>query len=177
MQAAETSLRKQPRKSQWSPALRNAGIIRQYWKLRLFDANQPTNHSSRILRLEEQIRQHDPSFHLPFKDVPLSLDDIRKHLTQSSKQFRTIQSNSDEYRMRSLYDDLLALYESGASTLSAKEETARAKIIRSTIRNETTRGVFGNLRRQINLPEQTGLTFINVPSETLSPTSTKAAYQ
>ena len=176
MQAAESSPRKPPRKSQWSPALRNAGIIRQYWKIRLHDANQATNHSSRILRLEDQIRQHDPSFHLPFKDVTLSLDEIRRNLTQSSKLFRTIQRKSDEYRMRSLYD-LLALYESGASSLSTTEETARAKIIRATIRNETTRGVFGNLRRQINLSEQTGFNFINVPSETLSPSSTQSAYQ
>ena len=173
---AEKSLQKPPSKSHWSPALRNAGIIRRYWKLRLHDANQSTNHSSRILRLEDQIRQHDTSFRLPLSDATLSIADICQHLTQASTHFRTIQKNSHEYRMRSLYDSL-SLYESGASPLTPQEAKARSKIVRSTIRNETTRGVFGNIRKQLSSEAHSGLTFINVSSATLSPTSTTTPYQ
>ena len=35
MLSTEKSLSRPPKKFQWSPALRNAAIIRLYWKLRL----------------------------------------------------------------------------------------------------------------------------------------------
>lgn len=38
MRAAENALRKPISKYKWSPTLRNAGLLRQYWKLELQDA-------------------------------------------------------------------------------------------------------------------------------------------
>ena len=67
MLAAEKALRKSTCKYPWSPALRNAGILHVYWMLRLYDALNSTNHSSRSMRrLERQIQQHDKSVCRPF---------------------------------------------------------------------------------------------------------------
>ena len=59
MQTSEKTLGKPPCKYSWSPVLQNAGLIREYWKLRLRDIIASTNHTSKIKRLEEKIRHHD----------------------------------------------------------------------------------------------------------------------
>lgn len=91
MRAAENVLRKPIRKCPWSPALRNAGIVREYWKLRLRDCLQSTDHTARILRLESQVQQYDPSFCLPQQDKAFSLAPIRLRFNRSTKEFRKIQ--------------------------------------------------------------------------------------
>ena len=167
MQSAEKALRKPLCKYKWSPALRNAGLIRQYWKLRLQDAVASTNHESRITRLESQIIQHDPKFRFPHRNSDLPAAEIRTHLNQATKSLRRIQQASDDHRQSTLYD-LLAAYESGQTSLSPSESRRRARIVRRTLTTEACRGTFANIRHQIKPEERSGLQYINVPAEPLS---------
>ena len=62
MQTSEKTPGKPPCKYSWSPALQNAGLIREYWKLRLRDITASTNHTSKIKCLEDKLRHHDQAF-------------------------------------------------------------------------------------------------------------------
>ena len=166
MHAAEKSLRKPPCPYEWSPALRNAGIVRTYWKLRIYDARNNMNHSGRMQRLADQVRQHDPSFRLPHRDEPFSMEALEQHLETATLDLRKIQRSAPEHRMHSLYD-LLAFYESGASDVSASEARRRSTGLRSSIRNGTTRGTFSNIRQELKPVEQSGLQHVNIPSAAL----------
>ena len=165
MHAAEKSLRKPPCPYEWSPALRNAGIIRSYWKLRIYDAQNNMNHSGRMQRLEAQVCQHDPTFRLPHREESFSMEALQQHL-DIALDLRKIQRSAPEYRMRSLYD-LLAFYESGDSDVSASEARRRSTGLRAAIRNGTTRGTFSNIRQQLKPVEQSGLQHVNIPSAAL----------
>ena len=120
MRAGENALKKPAGIYKWSPSLRNAGLIRQYWKLRLLDAELSTNHTVRISCIESQITQHDPSFVFPLRQESLSAEEIRPHLNQSSKSLRHIQRDSEGLRQTNLYA-ILAKYEAGGTSLSPNE--------------------------------------------------------
>jgi hypothetical protein len=173
MRSAENSLGKQKGKYKWSPALRNAGILRQYWKLRLQDQLHSTDHTARMLRLETQVCQYDRSFSLPHLHESLSIDTIRSCLNQANKALKKIQRASSDYRMRNLYE-LLAIYDSPDSPVSPTEGRRRAAIVRRTIQTEICRGVYGNIRQQTRPSERSGLHTVNIPAAESVSTS---AYQ
>ena len=176
MTAAEKSLRKPPCQYAWSPALRNAGLLLCYWKLRYFDAMNDTNYTMRMTRLEDQVKQHDPTFSFPHRTDLLTPAEICIHKNVATKNLRRIQTSADEHRTRSLFD-LLALYDSGASKLSPDEERLRSKIVRNTIRNEATRGKFAHIRQQLRLSKKSGIQHINVPRAAMdSATTTPYSY-
>jgi hypothetical protein len=175
MFSAERSLRKPPCKYQWSPALRNAGLVRQYWKLRLKDAMTGSDHHPRILTLAEQIRQYESEFKFPYQDVPLSSKEIRSHLNSASRALRILQRGADHNRERTLYD-LLALYESPASPLSATESKRRSAIIRRTLRSEQSKAIHAHVRSQLNDNAKTGIQFVNVPADCIADPSSSYAH-
>ena len=121
------------------------------------------NHSGRMQRLEDQVREHDPSFRLPHRDESFSMEALEQHLDTATLDLRKIQRSAPEHRMRSLYD-LLAFYESGASDVSASEARRRSTGLRSSIRNGTIRGTFSNIRQELKPVEQSGLQHVNIPS-------------
>jgi hypothetical protein len=176
MKAAENSLRKPSCQYQWSPALRDAGIIRQYWKLHLKDALLSTDHSLRILRLESQIVQHEPSFVFPYRDETLSLVDIRVHLNKSTKTLRKVQCASEGHHQTNLYDLLARYYQSGQSSLPPNEARCRASVVRRTLTTEACRGMYANIRQQTKPEERLGLQHVNVPAETVAQGSSAYHY-
>ena len=166
MSGAEKALKKPPQKYQWSPELRNAGILRQYWKLRLFDAVQSTDHTARMLRLEVQVQQNDSTFRLPHLRENLPIETVRRNLNKATKNLRKIQRASSDYRMRNLYE-LLAVYDSYGASISPTESRKRAAIVRRTIQTEICRGVYGNIRQQTRPIERSGIQHVNIPRESL----------
>ena len=176
MIAAEKSLKKPPSRYAWSPVLRNAGLLRSYWKLRYYDAMHATNYTAKMTRLEDQVKQQDPTFVFPHREDALTPEEIRTHMNVATKQLRRIQNSAEAHRTRSLFD-LLALYDSGSSKLSPNEERSRSKLVRNTIRNETTRSKFAHIRQQLRLSKQSGIQHINVPRDAMdSSTTTPYSY-
>lgn len=135
MKAAEASLKRKPHRLPWSPALRNAALLRRYWKLRLDDAPNQSDYLDRMLRIQSQIQQGDPKFTFPFWKVTLSLDDIRHHLNQSSRALRLIQRDASSLRHHTLYD-LLAVYTADTNPSTTEESQRKAKIVQRTIDRE-----------------------------------------
>ena len=166
MRAGENALKKPTSKYPWSPSLRNAGLIRQYWKLRLSDVILSTDHTVRISRLESQITQHEPSFVFPFRHEALSEVDTRHHLNQSSKTLSRIQRDSEGHRQHNLYA-ILAKYEAGGTSLSPSEVQRRSAGIRNTLTNEACRGKYANIRNQTKKEERSGLQHVNAPADSI----------
>ena len=135
MKAAEASLKQKPQRIPWSPALRNAAILRRYWKIRLGDARDQTDHTARMLRLQSQIQQGEPTYKFPLWKIPLSLDDIRHNLTQSSRALRLIQRDATSLRHQTLFD-LLAVYHADTDPSTSSESKRKAKIVQRTIDRE-----------------------------------------
>ena len=166
MKAAEASLKRQPQRIPWSPNLRNDFLLRRYWKLRLQDALNQSDYSVRMLRLQSQIQQGDPTFVFPFWKANLSLDDICHHLNQSSRALRLIQRDASSLRHHTLYN-LLATYNANTNPQSTAESQRKAKIVQQTIDREHQQQMFSHIRSQVRPNEASGLTSINVP---VSPT-------
>ena len=93
----------------------------------------------------------------------MSADEICPHLVGAIRCLRNIQRAAPEYRTRNLYA-LLALYDSGESDVSASEARRRSNLLRSTIRNDATCGIFLNIRLQLNPMDHPGLQYVNVPA-------------
>ena len=64
MTSSEIALSRPPKKCQWSPVLRNAAIVRLYWKLRLREVLRQCDYQHTFLRWQRQILVHDKSFSL-----------------------------------------------------------------------------------------------------------------
>ncbi|KAI2501850.1 hypothetical protein MHU86_12615 [Fragilaria crotonensis] len=70
MQMSERSLQRTPQRHQWSPELRNAGLLRSYWRLRLQDAQQQTNHSSKSIASNHRSNNTTQHMYFPTSDLP-----------------------------------------------------------------------------------------------------------
>jgi hypothetical protein len=165
MKSAERSLRIPKPLYVWSPQLRNAGIIRRYWRLRLREIKHNEDFSPTIGRLQDTIRQSDPSFRLPHAGDRLTITEIRQQLKTATKTLHEMQKGSVEMRFRS-YQDLLALYKADTDPVTKPESNRKAKIVNRTIRTERIRRMFRNIRNTIKgiMPsQQTGLNHIKIP--------------
>ena len=101
MKHAESILRRPPQKYPWSAELRNCGILRQYWRLRLRKSTQTENHSQIFHRMQRQIQAEDPSFQLPHLDAALPESDIRLHLNAATRALSICQKSATDIRYRS----------------------------------------------------------------------------
>ena len=72
MQQAEKKLSQPIKQFQWSPQLRSAGLIYQYWKLRLRknESNHITDYSATFNCILQQTKEHNPNFALPSLGIP-----------------------------------------------------------------------------------------------------------
>ena len=80
MKYVEDLLARPKKPYQWSPQLRNAGLLYRYWHLRQREKLHSDNYYATFQRIEQQTQRHDPKFILPFMDVHLPLDEIQSQL-------------------------------------------------------------------------------------------------
>lgn len=166
MKAAEKELHIPRKPYAWSPALRNAGITKRYWKLRLREVKHISeDYSPTIQRLQEQIQQNAPGFKFPYQSQNLDIATIRKHLKKAGQELLKLQKAATEVRFQS-YQDLLATYTSDTDPTTKSESNRKARIVKRTIRTERIRSMFRNIRNTIKdtLPnQQTGINKLKVP--------------
>jgi hypothetical protein len=152
-----------PRKNYaWSPELRNAAIIRRYWRLRLKEATDLTSdYTATIARLQLNVQQHDPTFSFPYQGQQLTTSEIRKHLNTATRTLKTAQMKATENRFKT-YQDLLATYQNDQDPATRPESNRKAK---RTIRTEKIRNMFSNIRNTVKgiLPQQTGINQLKIP--------------
>ena len=173
MKKAEKELQLSPTPYAWSPQLRNAALTRRYWKFRLREIKHNADYGPSIRRLQEQIQQNEPTFKFPFvHDTDLTIDAIRRHLTDATKQLHVLQKASSEHRFKS-YQDLLSMYSADNNPVTRPESNRKAKIVKRTLRTERIRSMFRNIRTTIKniLPsQQFGINHIKVPRVTTAAT-------
>ena len=162
MHHAETLLQRPKKPYAWSPKLRNDGLIYRYWHLRLREKTRQEDYHQSILRIEQETQQQDPSFILPFRDIPLPLSEIKSQLLLAKDNLKTSQKESLELRYRS-YTDLLATYENDTNPSTQRESTRRARIVNNTIKSEQSRAMFANIRNTVKPPNTGGLSRLLIP--------------
>jgi hypothetical protein len=163
MEKGERHLRRPPQKCQWSPHLRNSAIILRYWLLRLREVQRSEDYSSTFLRWQSKIQIHDPDFQLPLLGQSLSLDQVREHLNKATRHFRQYQNKTTPMRLKT-YQDLLAIYQDDDNPDTTAESRRKAKILKHTISGETSRNIFGHLRRIVKPLVTSSLSKLHVPT-------------
>ena len=167
MECSERLLRRPPHKCSWSPSLRNSAILRRYWLLRLRELQNGSDYSSTFNRWQRQVQCHDPQFVLPSLGQRLAIDQVRSFLNQATNQFRKLQRHSQPLRLQ-CYEDLLEHYRDDNNPETRSESRRKATIVQRTIAGETTRQVFGHLRRIVKPSEHSSLSKVLVPPESMS---------
>jgi hypothetical protein len=142
---AESTLRKPPQSYQWSPALRNCGILRHYWRLRLREVLHQEVHAPTFDRLQQEIQVYDSSFVLPHRLDSLTAKEICPLFNTATRALTECQQDATNIRFRSYYN-LMALYESDTDTATLPESTRKAKAVRKTIAGEQRRMLFHHIR-------------------------------
>ena len=162
MQHAEMKLKAPARQYQWSPKLRNAGVVLRYWKLRLRELKYDEDYSTTFTRWESEIKEYDHAFVLPEKDNSLSIEIVRVYLNKASKQLKKVQKQAMSHRQQS-FQDLLSTYETDENPETRIESKRRAKIVKRTLTSEACRRLFQNIRSIIRPGEYCPLSTIKVP--------------
>ena len=108
IQHSERQLSRTQKPYQWSPTLRNAGLLYRYWRLCHWEATTGTaNYSNIYDRMLRQTATHDPTFRLPYLGERLTLDIIITNLNSADKHLKKSQNESVELRYKCC-NDLLA---------------------------------------------------------------------
>ena len=123
MKSAESKLQKPKKKFAWSPKLRNAGIIKRHWRLRLQEAQHKGHH-------------------------PLLLLTIRKHLNKATKYLREQQKRATLNRFKT-YHDLLATYSNDTNPITHPESNTKAKKEKRTMKMEPLHNMFTKVRTTV----------------------------
>jgi hypothetical protein len=172
MRNAESRLSRPPRPYSWSPSLRNAGLIRRYWRLRLRDYQFGEDHTNLFDRLLLSTREYDSNFSFPHMGRTLTIGQIRSELNQATKNLRQMQGASVELRHQ-FYEDLLAGYLNDTNPTTRRTSLAKAKILENTIRAEQCRQMFRNIRYAVKpMTATSGLQQIRVPRARQDPVGT-----
>ena len=161
MQHAEAQLSKKKQPYQWSPQLRNAGILYRYWRLRRRELTHKQNYTPTFQRLELQTQQHDPSFRLPFLGIPLPISEIKVQVTAAKLHLKSCQLSSTELRFR-CYTDLQAAYANDPNP----ETKRKLKIVTNTLNSEKSRAMNRNIRQTVKPSEHGSLSRLLVPRHT-----------
>ena len=163
MLSAELSLRKPPKQYQWSPQLRNAGILLRYWKLRLKVIKHNHDYSDTFNKWQTQLRTVDPQFSLPSLHETLTIAQIRTSLNIAKKTLRRTQRHSTEHRLQS-YQDLIITYNEDQNPSTQAKSKQKSKIVESTIRNEACRRVYRKIGGVVKPTDKSaGLSKLNIP--------------
>ena len=173
MRYAESSLRRPPQQYQWSADLRNCGILRHYWRLRLREHFHQERHTDIFERLQNQIQHDDPAFVLPFLTIDIPTSEIRKHLNDATRELTKCQKSATDIRYRSYYD-LAATYSSDTNPATRKESARKAKIVHRTITSKKCRQMFSHIRSIVKPTLTGGLSKLLVPRNVQATTSSTA---
>ena len=160
MAAAEAVLKVNPKQYNWSPRLRNTGIMYRYWRLRLREHLKGVDYSNSFARWESQQQKYDSQFKLPGPSRSFDITKVRVHLTAAKKTLRKMQSDSTALWLKRYYD-LLAAYDAEQS----KESRRKAKIVNHTIRGVENRQMFSALRKVVKPSDFSALSKIQVPRD------------
>ena len=120
MNYAEDLLQRPKKPYEWSPKLRNDRLLYRYWHLRLKEKTHSEDYHQTLRSIETQTQQQDPTFILPFIDIPLPVSEIHTQLKLAKKTLKTSQCNSLALRYR-CYTDLLATYANDKDPSTQKE--------------------------------------------------------
>jgi hypothetical protein len=165
MLSSELSLRLAPKPHQWSPTLRNAGIIFRYWKLRLKEIQHSHNYSDTFVRWQARLRLSDPDFDIPHLNDTLTIEQIRTSLNLAKKHLRRIQRNSTDHRNQS-YQDLITTYNEDHNPSTQARSRQKATIVANTVRNETCRRIYNKISGVIKpATHSAGLSKLNIPRQ------------
>lgn len=126
----------------------------RYWHLRLREKTHSEDYHQTLRSIETQTQQQDPTFILPFLDIPLPVSEIHTQLKLTKITLKTSQCNSLALRYR-CYTDLLATYANDKDPSTQKESERRAKIVTNTIKSEQCRAMYANIRATVK-PSNTG---------------------
>jgi hypothetical protein len=162
MSNAERKLSKPPKKCAWSPTLRNTAMIRKYWKLRLREKKHHHCYYSTFLRWQCKIQKCDSTFAFPLLDVPLFIEEIRKHFNAATKLFRKSQVDSTSLRLKT-DEELIKKYLEDNESTTQKESARRAKVLLKTIQTETCQKTFGDLRNVFKPSSMSALSKVLIP--------------
>ena len=90
MQTAEAQLHAPTRQYQWSPKLRNAGVVLRYWKLRLREYKFDEDYATTFDRWETGIQGYDSNVSsYQTKVFHLTIEEIRTRLNVASRTLKT----------------------------------------------------------------------------------------
>lgn len=160
----ERSLSHPPKQYQWSPKLRNAAIMRLYWKLRLRELTHSCNYHSTFTRWQQRVQAQDSSFIFPHLSQPLSIEQVRVFFNRATHVFRACQKSAIPLRIQT-YQDLLASYSTDTNPSSAPESCRKAQIVRKTIDGEVIRNHFQDIRRVVKPSQNSSVSKILVPRD------------
>jgi hypothetical protein len=160
---AERCLHRTPRKYAFSPALRNAGLIKRYWSIRLFDARQNTWSESRYNQIARTIQKHDPDFQLPqLNQRKLPKPHLEHQFNLAAQQYRQLSTQAQSLRELSL-QDLLQRYLSDEDPTTHEESRRRAKIVERTMRTESLQAYFKEIGNQTKTHQSGSVTKLLIP--------------
>jgi hypothetical protein len=162
MELSERNLRRPQQKCAWSPTLRNAAILRRYWMLRLRQKLRNEDYTSSFLRWQQKVQHQDSDSTLPFSVQSIPLEQIRTSRNRVNQKFRHLQKQSVPLRLRT-YQELME-YQDDRNPATQAKSHRKETIIQNTMANESTRGVFDNLRQVVRPIEQSCLSKVLVPS-------------
>lgn len=162
MKHAEDLLKRPTKPYEWSPKLRNDGLLYRYWHLRLREKTHSADYHHILRKIETQTQQHDPTFVLPFLDIPLPLSEIHKQLKLAQQNLKTSQNRSLDLRYR-CYTDLLATYINDRDPSTQKESERKAKVVTNTIKSEQCRSMYANIRATVKPSSAGSLSRLLVP--------------
>jgi hypothetical protein len=168
MHFAEASLAKPRKPYAWSPALRDAGLIYRYWRLRLREHQKHEDYAQTFDRMEQLIQQHDPSFQLPQRTTAFTEEELKAHLNTATTSLKECQKDSVEARFRS-YLDLLAGYENDKDPTTKADSARKAKIVKNTVRSERSRAMYQNIRQVTKPQTKSSLRTVMVPRHRNNP--------
>lgn len=146
----------------WSPTLRNKAIIRQYWRLRLREADFAETWGRTFDRWTSQIQTKDATFTLPLRRDVITREEISKHFTVASREFRKCQRNATDHRHQS-YHDLMLFYEDDDNPDTRKASKRKMKILQCTILAENQRHIHKSLGQIVKPSSYTPLDKIQIP--------------
>ncbi|KAI2511593.1 hypothetical protein MHU86_2847 [Fragilaria crotonensis] len=162
MAHAEGIISKPRKPYSWSPALRDAGLIYKYWRMRYREEKYQEEYTDTFDRIEQQVQQFNTKFVLPLRHVALSLAQVTTHLNEAATVLRQRQKASVELRFSS-YNDLLATYEADKNPSTTTASAKKAAAVRNTIRSENCRLMYHNIRSVVKPTASGGLQKLMIP--------------
>lgn len=88
MAYAESTITKSRKPYSWSPELRDAGIVYKYWRMRHTEEKHQEDYTGTFDRIEQLVRQANPTFNLPLRHVVLTLEQVTTHLNEAATHLK-----------------------------------------------------------------------------------------